>query len=1143
MLKTPQFTDQDHEIIWDNLPGSSLAFAIHELASQQKKPWLVITPDILTAEQLIRELRFLSEQHYAVTRLPDWETLPFDHFSPHEDIISDRLRTLYQLPQMANGVIVAAITTLMHRLLPQTFLQQHTLMLKTGQSLQFEQYKRNLVDNGYRHSAQVLSHGEFAYRGAILDIFPMGLNHPLRIELFDNEIESIRHFDIETQRSTEKIDRIELLPAREYPLDENGITHFRQHWREQFSGNPLNAPLYQQISNGIPANGSEYYLALFFDKLATIFDYLPTNTALIFADDPKDNAAQFSAEAKERYQQLSGDIQRPILPPAQIYLSLTDFFTHAKTFSQVKLFTKKVARTQQQADISLLPDIKIAAQSGARFNKLKTFIAEHPYKIILCAESNGRRETLLDLLHAEELFPAQHDTFTAALNAEQPLNIVVAPFDKGFIAHHANITLICEGDLLGERVQQRRLRSSTAAIDPDAIIRNLNELTVGAAIVHLQHGIGRYLGLETITTSDMVADYISLGYADKAKIYVPVSSLNLISRYTGVDSEHAPISKLGSKKWDREKHKAFEKIRDTAVELLELYAQREATAGFAFSKPNVDYFQFAQSFAFETTPDQQRAIDDVFQDMQRQRCMDRLVCGDVGFGKTEVAMRAAFLAVQNNKQVAMLVPTTLLATQHGQTFKDRFADFPVKIAVMSRGNSAKEAAEIRQQLANGKIDIIIGTHGLLGDSIQFKNLGLLIVDEEHRFGVHQKDRIKKLSVNTDALTLTATPIPRTLSFALAGTRDLSIISTPPPKRRSIKTFIHESSNSLIREALLREILRGGQVYFLHNKVETIQTTAHKLREMLPEARVIVGHGQMNERELERVMSDFYHQKYNVLVATTIIESGIDVPTANTIIIDRADKFGLAQLHQLRGRVGRSHHQAYAYLLTPPWKVITSDAKKRLEAFEQLGDLGIGFSLATHDLEIRGAGELLGDEQSGHMQTIGFSLYMELLSEAVKSLKLGKTPQLEAAEQMDIEIKLGVSSLFPETYINDIALRLTLYKRLASCENDHEIQQFKSELIDRFGLLPEPAQHLFSIAKIKCRAKKIGLRKIELTKDFGYLHFTKNPNMDPINLIKLIQSQPNIYKLQGPEVLRVINKNQTADEKFNFLNKLLNKLTA
>ena len=1171
LIQLPKITEQDHQLSWSNLAGSALSYALDSLIRTQQKPYLLITPTVQSAEQLIRELEFFSEKSYPVLRLPDWETLPFDHFSPHEDIISERLRTLYQLPTLKQGIVVCSITTLLHRLLPREFLSQNTLFLKVGDKLDFENYKLNLVNNGYRAVGQVLAHGEFAYRGSILDIFPMGFEAPLRIELFDNEIESMRTFDVDSQRSLEKINEIELLPAQEYPLDEAGVKYFREKWREKFSGNPMNSPLYQQISQATPASGSEYYLALFFNHLDSIFNYLPKNTCLLFANDVQSKAEQFWQEINERYEQLAHDIEKPILKPSEIYLSLTEFFTDAKPFTQIKLMNAPEPKANFVAPITELPNLQVDHRQQNPLKKLKEFIEDFLGKILICAESTGRRETLLDQLKAAEVFPRKIELGPSFLRKQESIHekmdprfrgddneargndngarrddnirvyLTIAPLERGCIFSEEKIALICEADLYGAQVQQRRLRKKQGVIDPELMISNLNELKIGAPVVHLQHGVGRYLGLETISVDDTDAEYLSLEYADNTKIYVPVSSLDLISRYTGLDSEHAPLSKLGSSKWSRDKQKAYEKIRDVAAELLDVYSRRHETQGFCFEKPNSEYFRFAQAFAFETTPDQQKAIDDVIHDMTRINVMDRLVCGDVGFGKTEVAMRAAFLAVSSGKQVAVLVPTTLLATQHFTNFKTRFAEWPFKIALLSRSNTPKETEKAFEDLANGKVDIVIATHKLLNENIHFKNLGLLIVDEEHRFGVQQKEKIKKLALNVDILTLTATPIPRTLNLALAGTRDLSIIGTPPPKRRSVKTFIHEHNNGLIREAVMREILRGGQVYFLHNKVETIEAMAAELRKLLPEARITVGHGQLHERDLERVMADFYHQKFNVLVCSTIIESGIDVPTANTIIINRADKFGLAQLHQLRGRVGRSHHQAYAYLLTPPWKAMTADAQQRLEAFEALGDLGVGFSLATQDLEIRGAGEILGEQQSGHMQAIGFSLYMELLSDAVKSLKAGKKPNLERLEELDNEIKLGISALFPEKYIGDVHIRLTLYKRLATCETLEEIQSFKGELIDRFGLLPEPAQNLFELTKIKLSARHLGIAKIEMNKDSGLLHFNSKPNIDPLKIIKLVQTQPKIYKLMNSQTLKFMHTAKTAEEKLLFVEKLLSLL--
>jgi transcription-repair coupling factor (superfamily II helicase) len=1123
-LQPPPPRASDTEVQWGQLTDAALSLAVASLGQNQTKPLLVITPDAHSANQLQAELRFfIDDKNFPIYLFPDWETLPYDHFSPHQGLISERLRTLAKIPNLANGIMIAAIPTLLHRLLPPEYLHLHSLVINSEQKLDLEQLKLNLANSGYYHVEQVREHGEFALRGSILDLFPMGSNVPFRIDFFDDEIESIRSFDPETQISVEKYHSIELLPAREFPLTDEAISYFRTAWRERFAGNPMNAPIYQHISEGEVAAGVEYYLPLFFKELSNIFAFIPQNTQIIFSDKAYQAAEHFWQEINERYEQLRYDQNKPLCEPVDIFIPVNEFYADLKKYIKIHIQYDEQKKVNYQFNTNPLPDLRINNKLPNPLKLLQEFTETFQGKILICAESAGRREVLLDLLQQADLTAHQVNSWKTFLNAEQTINITVAPLTQGLCLPQKKIALITETQLFGAQVQQRRYRKQRA-LDPDTLIKDLTELKIGAPVVHIQHGVGRYRGLQLIKTGDIEAEYLTLEFAEKAKIYVPVSSLDLISRYTGTDPDHAPLHRLGSKQWDKLKKKAQEKIFDVAAELLDIYSQREAATGFAFKKFPKEQQQFRDAFPFEETPDQAQAIDAVIDDMHKTRCMDRLVCGDVGFGKTEVAMHAAFMAALNNKQVAMLVPTTLLATQHTQTFQDRFADWPIRIAGLSRFNTPKETADILKDVKNGVIDIVIGTHKLLQQEIKFKDLGLLIVDEEHRFGVRQKEKIKQLRAHVDILTMTATPIPRTLNMALSGTRDLSIIATPPARRLAIKTFWHQSQDSLIREAVMREAMRGGQVYFMHNEVATIDAQHEKLQNIIPEARITIAHGQMRERELERVMRDFYHQKFNVLLCTTIIESGIDVPTANTIIINRADKFGLAQLHQIRGRVGRSHHQAYAYLLTPPPKAITKDARQRLDAITSLEDLGAGFMLATHDLEIRGAGEILGEEQSGHIEAIGFSLYMELLEEAVEVLKSGEKPRTDLATKTGPDIDLKISALFPDNYIHDVHTRLTLYKRLANCTNTEAVNEFKAELVDRFGLLPKPTENLIHLAQLKITAKQLGIAKVEAGTQYGYLHFNDKPNIDPAVIIKLIQIKPKEFQLQGPSKLRfILNK--------------------
>lgn len=1127
-LNPPKPNAKDNRLTWSELPGASLSLSLAELGNSVERPIFLITQDIHEANRLHRELAFfLKETTLPILSLPDWETLPYDQFSPHEDILSERLATLSRLPTLKKGIVIAATATLMHQFLPTTYLAGQAFQLHTADKLSLIELTNTLIEAGYQRVEQVRQHGEYSLRGAIIDLFAMGSTQPYRIELFDDLIESIRTFDPETQLSIDAVDSIALLPAREYPLDEAHITQFRQRWRSHFPGNPRHCPIYDSISSGQSAAGIEYYLPLFYETLSTIGEYLPENTIVFETCQIASVAEKYWEEIEHRYEQLSHDQERPICEPNQLFLNPHALQTTLSPFLQIHYTnTPKKAAGTIDFMAKTLPDLTIESREKEPYRRLSQFLNTQAGRILLCAESTGRRETLLESLEPTSLNPTPCKSWSAFLEETDKLMITVAPLDQGAILETAGITFICESDLFGEQVMQRRLRKK-AVTDPDKLFRDLNELKVGAPVVHIDHGIGRYLGLQTITTDGVTSEYLTLAYADKDKIYVPIAALHLISRYTGVDEGHIQLQKLGNAKWQKIKKKAAEKIRDTAAELLDIYSQRAATPGQAFPPPDETYQSFRAAFPFEETPDQTAAIHAVLRDMQRPQSMDRLICGDVGFGKTEVAMQAAFVAANHGKQVAILTPTTLLAEQHYHNFQDRFADWPIRIAALSRLQTKKNQTETLSGLKKGTVDIVIGTHRLLQPDIQFKDLGLLIVDEEHRFGVHQKEKIKQLRAQVDILTLTATPIPRTLNLAMTGTRDLSIIATPPAKRLAVKTFLFNYQDAIIREAITREIMRGGQVYFLHNDVASIEAIVDQLQKIVPEARIQFAHGQMRERQLEQVMSDFYHQRFNILVSTTIIESGIDVPSANTIIINKANHFGLAQLHQLRGRVGRSHHQAYAYLLVRDQKALTKDAKERLEAITQLDELGAGFSLATHDLEIRGAGEILGDEQSGHMQAIGFTLYMQLLEEAVSALKAGKTPTLSlTGDSTSAEVDLHRSALLPESYIPDVGTRLTLYKRLSNCKNSDALQQFKVELIDRFGLLPPATQALLEGTELRILAESLGIAKIDLAKTQATLTFQDKPQIDPQKMIRLIQNSPKQYQLKGANQLRFILPEET-----------------
>lgn len=1103
----------DHKILGNVLPGAD-ALAISEIAEQNQNLTVVVTPDTRSAVRLSRILSELSSQN--VCLFPDWETLPYDTFSPHQEIISSRLSALFHLQNAKKGIFLLPISTLMQRLCPPQYLQHNVLLIKKGDRLVIDKMRLQLEAAGYRAVEQVLEHGEYAVRGALLDLFPMGSAVPFRLDFFDDEIDSIRTFDVDTQRTLDEITSINLLPAHEFPTDDKGIEFFRAQFRETF-GEIRRDPehIYQQISKGTLISGIEYWQPLFFSEMATLFDYLPEQTLFVDMENNQTQGERFYQDAKQRYEQRKVDPMRPLLSPEKLWLNVDEVNRRLKSYPRITFKAEKVRSSVRQKNlpVAALPEVTIQSQQKEPLGQLRQFIEHFKGNVLFSVETEGRRETLLDLLSALKLKPKQIQSLEQIEN--EKFSLLVSSLEQGFIIEQSlPVAIIGEANLLGERIQQRS-RDKRKTINPDTLVRNLAELKIGQPVVHLDHGVGRYGGLVTLDTGGIKAEYLLLNYANESKLYVPVTSLHLISRYVGGSDESAPLHKLGNEAWAKSRQKAAEKIRDVAAELLDVYAQREAKKGFAFKYDREEFQQFSATFPFEETYDQEMAINAVISDMCQPKAMDRLVCGDVGFGKTEVAMRAAFLAVMNHKQVAVLVPTTLLAQQHYENFKDRFANLPVNVEVLSRFKTAKEQKQILENLAEGKVDILIGTHKLIQSDVKFNDLGLLIIDEEHRFGVGQKEKIKQLRANIDILTLTATPIPRTLNMAMNGIRDLSIISTPPARRLSIKTFVRQNDDLVVREAILREILRGGQVYYLHNDVASIENTAEKLTALVPEARVIVGHGQMRERELERVMSDFYHQRYNVLVCSTIIETGIDVPTANTIIIERADHFGLAQLHQLRGRVGRSHHQAYAYLLTPPPKMMTKDAERRLDALENLDNLGAGFILATHDLEIRGAGELLGNEQSGQIESIGFSLYMELLDAAVKALKEGREPSLEELTQQQADIELRVPALLPDDYLGDVNMRLSFYKRIAAAESKAELDELKVELIDRFGLLPDATKNLLQITELRLLVEPLNVVRIDAGTQGGFIEFSAKAQVNPDKFIQLIQKEPIVYRFDGP----------------------------
>ncbi|WP_124950036.1 transcription-repair coupling factor [Sulfuriferula thiophila] len=1117
------------------LVGSADALAISELATLSR-PVVVLAANALDAQRLLEEIRWFSPK-LTVSLLPDWETLPYDHFSPHQDLISERLATLYQISQSQCDIAIVPVTTALYRLTPPTYLGAYTFFLKQGQKLDVDALRQQMIASGYSAVSQVISPGEFSVRGGLLDLFPMGSALPYRIDLFDDEIETIRTFDVDTQRSIYPVKEIRLLPAREFPLDEAGMALFRQNFRDHFEGDASKRQIYKDVSNGLAPAGIEYYLPLFFEKTASLFDYVPDNAVICLHGDIETAASEFWRDTETRYKLMRGDPQRPILPPADLFLAVDALYGHLKHYARVEISQGNTADGLTRA----LPDLSVERRADDPLHRIKGFLAAFKGKILLLAESLGRRETMTQYFSEHGVKLALCEDYSSCLDNLTQSRLGVAPLTHGFILQTTPpLAFITESELYATTIRTRN-RTAQRRTQVDGMLRDLSEVKVGDPVVHADHGIGRYLGLVSMDLGEGETEFLLLEYAGNDKLYVPVSQLHLIGRYSGAAAESVTLSKLGSGQWEKAKRRAMEQARDTAAELLNLYARRAARQGHAFTLKQHDYEAFVEGFGFEETIDQASAIEAVIADLCSPRPMDRLVCGDVGFGKTEVALRAAFVALMDGRQVAVLVPTTLLAEQHFQNFSDRFADWPVRIAELSRFRSAKEQTQALAGLAAGTIDIVIGTHKLLQKDVIFKNLGLVIIDEEHRFGVRQKEQMKVLRSEIDVLTLTATPIPRTLAMSLEGIRDFSVITTPPQKRLSIKTFVSRYSDGVIREAVLRELKRGGQVYFLHNEVDTIYNMEAKLTKLLPEARIRVAHGQMPERELEHVMRDFHQQQVNVLLCTTIIETGIDIPTANTIIMNRADKFGLAQLHQLRGRVGRSHHQAYAYLMTPEEDAITPAAKKRLEALQMMEDLGAGFHLAMHDLEIRGAGEVLGDSQSGSMQEIGFSMYNDMLNHAVAALKKGLEPDMNQPLGVTTEINLHTPALLPDSYCGDIHERLVLYKRLANCSDQDGLDDLHAELVDRFGVLPEPAQALLESHRLRLLAKPLGIAKLDASSEAISLQFIPKPPIDPARLIELIQTRRH-YKLAGPDKLRVTIVSNTLTERVKNIRNLLKELS-
>jgi len=1125
---------------WTGLHGCSVALALARLFKQNNQPMLIICENTRKSEQTLEELRFFLNDPNQVNIFPDWECLPYDRFSPHQEIISNRLSILSDLIDSKSGILIITLANLMQKLPPLNYISGFSFKVKVGDLIDLNDFRSRLQNAAYLSVSQVMAPGEYAVRGGLLDVFPMGSKAPLRIDLFDDEVESLKYFEPQSQRTTENIESIELLPAREFPLHDEAVSFFRNSFRKVFEGDPKQQTIYNDVSNHHASPGLEFYFPLFFEQTACMFDYLSAQYLIIQPDNLFDQAELIHADIEDRFTNANLDPERRVLPPEELYLKPNVIKEYINQHKNVIINYHKANNALIDFSTQLPPSLEVDPKSKTPYLNLIDHINENLDKrILIAAETAGRFEALTSILEQHRLQPTPITDWHSFNDETQTLAITVCPIERGLLVENRQLEIICETQLYGERNTSRRKTASKH--DPESIIRSLAELKPDDPVVHENHGIGRYKGLKTITVDEITTEFMVIEYQDEAKLYVPVLSLHLISRYTTSSPESAPLHYLGSDQWEKIKKKAQEKAYDVAVELLEVQAIREARKGFEFELPQAELDLFAASFDYQETPDQHQAIAEVITDMSKEKPMDRLVCGDVGFGKTEVAIRAAFVAAHNDKQVAILVPTTLLAQQHFDTFQDRFAGQAINIQLLSRFKSAKQIKQTLEEVTSGQVDIVIGTHRLLQSDIDFKRLGLLILDEEHRFGVRQKERLKQLRHEVDILTLTATPIPRTLNQTMSSMRDISIISTPPKDRLSVQTFVRERNKGLIKEAIQREVRRGGQVYFLHNDVRTIAQQVEELQSLVPEITIGIGHGQMPEHQLETIMQDFYHRRFNVFICTTIVESGIDNPAANTIIINKADRFGLAQLHQLRGRVGRSHHQAFAYLLVDSFKNITKDAQKRLDAIASLKELGAGFALASHDLEIRGAGELLGEAQSGTIDQVGFSLYSQYLNQAVRSLGRKDKKVSWDAQINNSEIDIELPALLPETFIPDVHMRLVFYKRIASASNTNEINELKIELADRFGFLPDATKLLLELAEIKPRAQKLGITRIQLGQNGGYFEFIDEPDFDPIKLIQLIQNQHQNYQLQGSGRFNIKMQLADKEQRLKQIKEIINQL--
>ena len=1124
---------------WANVHGCAASRNIAELARDRHGLIVVVANNSENARRYEAEIEFFVPD-LPIRTFPDYETLPYDRFSPPLALISERLRTLYQLPDLHAGVLIVPVRTIMQRMVPPEYVRARSFVLKVGDRFKLDEQATRFLETGYRRVDTVYEPGEFSIRGSLMDVFPMGVSQPLRIDTFDDEVDSLRYFGIDTQLTTERTESVSILPAHEFRLDDEGVTQFRQSWHASFDEDVRYCPDYQDVSSGVAPDGIECYLPLFFKETATFFDYFTENASFVFDEGVQEHGGAFWEEIERRYESYRFDPKRPLLPPSRLYLRLDEAHALWNKFSRIQIVN--VDSSHRNVDViesASLPNLVANRRSQRPLARLLDHLANTSRRTLFVAETNGRREFLTDFLGKSNIVPRAVESFEAFRDSASQLGVAVAPIDRS--CAFPDIELICETDLFDSHSAAVSVRARKSEVDPSLVIRNLFEIDIGTPVVHIDHGVGIYRGLTSLAIEDIENEFVTLEYANGDLLRIPVTSLHLITRYVGVDEEDLRIDHLGSDRWRKVRERAERKVHDVAAELLSMFARRELHQSYAYAHANVDFERFCDQCEFQLTDDQLVAVDAIIDDLNAVRAMDRMVCGDVGFGKTEVAMRAAFHVASQGKQVFVLVPTTVLARQHFETLEDRFADWPINIDYLTRHRTTKERENILARIADGRLDITIGTHHLLNPSVEPKDLGLLIVDEEHRFGVRDKERLRQLKANVDLLTLTATPIPRTLNMTLEGLRDLSLIETPPAARLAIRTFVAEHEWSQIQDAITRELDRGGQVYYLHNRIDSIFDAADSIRELVPEARVLVAHGAMPKLQIEQAMSDFYHRRGNVLVCTTIIESGIDIPNANTIVIERADTLGLAQLHQIRGRVGRSHHQAYAYLTTAPELTLTTKAKRRLEAIAQADELGAGFKLALEDMQIRGAGELLGQEQSGEIMDVGYDFYIRMLEETIEAMKSDRVPDLDKPFELGHDVDIKVATLIPSDYLPDVKGRLILYKRIANAMSKLEVDHLMAECVDRFGAIPDVMANLFRVTKIKLDAVDRGVGTIRLSRAGGLIEFVDPELFDIAKLLNRIQASNAREKYElvdSGKKLRIRHTYHEAEERMTYIESFL-----